>query len=33
MLRRLGAEEQVDYTTISKYELGKNELQLNFEHP
>jgi transcriptional regulator with XRE-family HTH domain len=25
MLRRLGAEEQIDYTTISKYELGKNE--------
>jgi transcriptional regulator with XRE-family HTH domain len=25
MLRRLQAEEQIDYTTISKYELGKNE--------
>jgi transcriptional regulator with XRE-family HTH domain len=25
MLARLGAEEQIDYTTISKYELGKNE--------
>ncbi len=25
MLRHLQAEEQIDYTTISKYELGKNE--------
>jgi transcriptional regulator with XRE-family HTH domain len=25
MLRKLQAEEQIDYTTISKYELGKNE--------
>lgn len=25
MLRRLQADEQIDYTTISKYELGKNE--------
>ena len=25
MLRRLQAEDQIDYTTISKYELGKNE--------
>lgn len=25
MLRRLGVENQIDYTTISKYELGKNE--------
>jgi transcriptional regulator with XRE-family HTH domain len=25
MLRRLGVEEQIDYTTISKYELDKNE--------
>ena len=25
MLSRLGAEEQIDYTTISKYELGRNE--------
>jgi transcriptional regulator with XRE-family HTH domain len=25
MHRRLQAEEQIDYTTISKYELGKNE--------
>ena len=25
MLRRLQAEDLIDYTTISKYELGKNE--------
>lgn len=25
MLRRLGVEYQIDYTTISKYELDKNE--------
>ncbi len=25
LLRRLGIENQIDYTTISKYELGKNE--------
>ncbi len=25
MLRRLGLEDNLDYTTISKYELGKNE--------
>ena len=25
MLKHLQAEEQIDYTTISKYELGKNE--------
>jgi len=25
MLRRLGVEDQIDYTTISKYELDKNE--------
>lgn len=25
MLKRLDAQEQIDYTTISKYELGKNE--------
>ena len=25
MLRHLQAEDQIDYTTISKYELGKNE--------
>jgi len=25
MLRRLQAEDQIDYTTISKYELGRNE--------
>jgi transcriptional regulator with XRE-family HTH domain len=25
LLRRLQAEDQIDYTTISKYELGKNE--------
>src|SRR6185295_17448454 len=25
MLRRLGVDEQIDYTTISKYELDKNE--------
>ncbi len=29
MLRRLGFQDQVDYTTISKYELGKNEPPLN----
>lgn len=25
MLGRLGVEDQIDYTAISKYELGKNE--------
>jgi transcriptional regulator with XRE-family HTH domain len=25
MLRRLGVEDRIDYTTISKYELDKNE--------
>lgn len=25
LLRRLGVEDQIDYTTISKYELDKNE--------
>jgi transcriptional regulator with XRE-family HTH domain len=25
MLKRLGAEDSIDYTTISKYELDKNE--------
>ena len=25
MLKRLGIEDQIHYTTISKYELGKNE--------
>ena len=25
MLKRLGVEDQIDYTTISKYELDKNE--------
>ncbi len=25
ILRRLGVEEEIDYTTISKYELDKNE--------
>ena len=25
MLRRLDVEDQIDYTTISKYELGRNE--------
>ena len=25
MLRRLGLEDEIDYTTISKYELDKNE--------
>jgi len=25
MLRRLGVEDQIEYTTISKYELDKNE--------
>jgi len=25
MLRRLGVEDQIDYTMISKYELDKNE--------
>ena len=28
MLKRLGVEEQIDYTTISKYELGRNEPSL-----
>ncbi|MGZ5435658.1 MAG: hypothetical protein ACXWID_09345 [Pyrinomonadaceae bacterium] len=25
MLRRLGLEDEVEYTNISKYELGRNE--------
>ncbi|MBD0325800.1 MAG: helix-turn-helix transcriptional regulator [Pyrinomonadaceae bacterium] len=25
MLRRLGVEDQIDYTVISKYEIGRNE--------
>ncbi|HEV2881790.1 MAG TPA: helix-turn-helix transcriptional regulator [Pyrinomonadaceae bacterium] len=25
MLKRLGVEDQIDHTTISKYELGRNE--------
>jgi len=25
MLRRLGVEDQIDYTAISKYEIGRNE--------
>jgi transcriptional regulator with XRE-family HTH domain len=29
MLRRLGFENQIDYTTISKYELDKNEPPLD----
>jgi transcriptional regulator with XRE-family HTH domain len=29
MLRRLGVENQIDYTTISKYELDKNEPPLS----
>ena len=29
MLRRLGVEDQLDYTTISKYELDKNEPPLS----
>jgi transcriptional regulator with XRE-family HTH domain len=29
MLRRLEAEDQIDYTAISKYELGRNEPSLN----
>lgn len=28
MLRLLKAEDQIDYTTISKYELGRNEPSL-----
>jgi transcriptional regulator with XRE-family HTH domain len=28
MLKRLGAEDQIDYTAISKYELGRNEPSL-----
>jgi transcriptional regulator with XRE-family HTH domain len=28
LLRRLEAEEQIDYTAISKYELGRNEPSL-----
>lgn len=28
MLRRLEVEDQIDYTTISKYELGRNEPSL-----
>ena len=29
MLRRLGVDDQIDYTTISKYELDKNEPPLD----
>ena len=29
MLRTLGVEDQIDYTTISKYELDKNEPPLD----
>lgn len=29
MLRRLGVDDQIDYTTISKYELDKNEPPLS----
>jgi transcriptional regulator with XRE-family HTH domain len=29
MLKRLGVEDQIDYTTISKYELDKNEPPLS----
>src|SRR5687768_15833954 len=29
MLRRLGFDDQIDYTTISKYELDKNEPPLD----
>ena len=29
MLRRLGFQDQIDYTTISKYELDKNEPPLD----
>lgn len=29
MHRKLGAEDEIDYTTISKYELGKNEPPLS----
>ncbi len=29
MLRRLGFEDRIDYTTISKYELDKNEPPLD----
>jgi transcriptional regulator with XRE-family HTH domain len=25
MLRRLGVEDQIEYTVISKYEIGRNE--------
>jgi transcriptional regulator with XRE-family HTH domain len=25
MLKRLGVEDQIDHTTLSKYELGRNE--------
>jgi transcriptional regulator with XRE-family HTH domain len=28
MLKRLNAEDQIDYTAISKYELGRNEPSL-----
>jgi transcriptional regulator with XRE-family HTH domain len=28
MLMRLGVEDQIDHTTISKYELGRNEPSL-----
>lgn len=28
MLKRLGVEDQIDYTAISKYELGRNEPSL-----
>jgi transcriptional regulator with XRE-family HTH domain len=28
MLKRLGVEDQIDYTAISKYEIGRNEPSL-----
>ncbi len=28
MLKRLGVQDQIDYTAISKYELGRNEPSL-----
>jgi len=28
LLKRLGVEDQIDYTAISKYELGRNEPSL-----
>jgi transcriptional regulator with XRE-family HTH domain len=28
MLKRLGVEDQIDYTAISKYEVGRNEPSL-----